>query len=77
MTPKVRKHIFELTNAFAEVEQTVETWSNTNRFQERALRTLQLQRETLQNYIARRNMKGIMALTVPHVHGTNVIWNVA
>jgi hypothetical protein len=77
MTPKVRKHIFKLNESFIQVEQALEEWPNTHRFKERAQNTLQLKRETLQAYIARQNVLGIMELTVPQVHGANVIWNVA
>jgi hypothetical protein len=76
MTPKVRKQITRLNTAFAEVEQALEAWSETSGCKDRALSTLQLKREALNRYVARNNAPGILALSVPRVIGTNIIWNI-
>jgi septation ring formation regulator EzrA len=76
MTPKVRKQITRLNTAFAEVEHALEGWSDTSVSKERALSTLNLKREALNRYVARNNVPGILALSVPRVIGTNVIWNI-
>jgi hypothetical protein len=77
MIPKVRKHIFKLTEAFANVEQALEALPYDHWLKERAINTLQLKREALRSFIARNNTKGILALNIPRVYGTNIVWNIA
>lgn len=76
MTPKVRKHAFRLNQAYAEVDRVLAEWRDGTIAKYHCTEALANGRLALQSAIAANKDEAILAMPVPMVVGTNVLWNV-
>jgi hypothetical protein len=73
---KVAVRVAALREAYAEVEKTIEQWSNGSLAKYHTVESLRNARDVLEKAIASGDDDTIMRLPVPIVVHTNVIWNV-